>query len=121
MLRITFPTLLKPVLGEQLEQHITREIIDSLVERGIAKIGVESRNVSTTNAPYVGPVILKNGDVAPNAGLCHAPSSASIAYVIGNMITTLGFAGFRFNLFEPTYQQRIEDAEAAKCLMTKLN
>ncbi len=121
MLRITFPTLLKPVLGEQIEQHITRETIDSLVERGIAKIGVESCNVSTTNAPYVGPVILKNGDVAPNAGLCHAPSSAGIAYVIGNMITTLGFAGFRFRLFESTYQQRIEDAEAAKCLMTKIS
>jgi hypothetical protein len=116
MLRIAFPNLLKPVLGEQLDQELTREIIDSLVKRGIAKVGVESRNVSTTNSPYVGPVVLKNGDTVQNAGLCHAPSSAGIAY-IANMMNTLEAAGIQCSLFKSIPNQKADDIEAAASLL----
>lgn len=115
MLRITFPSLLKLVLGEKLEQYPTRETIDYLVENGIAKIGVESRNVSTTNAPYVGPVIFKNGKKASNAGVCSGPSSAGIAYGIGYPLGIFESTGLPSRLFEG-----IEVDEAAKRLMTKI-
>lgn len=121
ILRTTFPNLLKPVLGEKVDQPLTFDALDSLVQTGIAKIGVESRNVSTTNAPYVGPVIFQNGYTTNNAGLCHAPSSAGIAYAIGNMKKTLEYAGCRLSLFETAYQQRHVEADAANTLMTKIN
>lgn len=121
ILRMTFSNLLRPVLGDKVEQPLTHEALEFLVQTGIARIGVESRNVSTTNAPYVGPVIFQNGHVTKNAGLCHAPSSAGIAYAIGNMKTTLEYAGCRSRLFEAAYQQRQADADAANTLMTTIN